>query len=339
MRSIGLVLFALLPMSPLAFSQAANGVTTPGAVSQAEVITLGNSAVALGGPWKFEPGDSPVVEGGPLWAQPGFDDSRWAPMDLTPQAGSVNLLYGTSGFVPGWTRKGYPDLSGFAWYRLRLRVKDASQALWLQMPLSFDDAYQVYANGRFVGQFGIFSGNHVTVYQAQPASFALPAPRPDGEIDLAVRFYMSAATQFNNGDVGGLHAPPVLGIASTVHLLQASEEDANLHGTFGTLLRIFLDLLVAPLALWAWWYNRQERAWLWLFLALVYLVLVRGFFVLGALTTRADFVDYTWSNNILVLPVWTLFWWHWFGLHEKRWIARAAWLLAGVLTFFNFCAQ
>src|SRR5580700_5192062 len=34
-----------------------------------------------------------------------------------------------------------------------------------------------------------------------------------------------------------------------------------------------------------------------------------------------------------------MFWWEWFGLHETRWIPRAAWLLsiAGSLTIF--CGQ
>ena len=144
-------------------------------------------------------------------------------MDLTPQAGAVNLLLGVSGYVPGWTRRGYPDLSGYAWYRLRLRVKDAGQALWLKMPTGFDDAYQVYANGRFVGQFGGFSENHVTMYYSQPASFALPPPGPDGMYELAVRIYMSPATVFGNPDVGGLHGPPSLGLASTVQLLQSAD--------------------------------------------------------------------------------------------------------------------
>jgi hypothetical protein len=50
----------------------------------AQVVTLGNSAVALTGPWKFSPGDSPWVNGSPVWAEPGFDDEGWSVMDLTP---------------------------------------------------------------------------------------------------------------------------------------------------------------------------------------------------------------------------------------------------------------
>ena len=74
----------------------------------ARVVTLGNSVVALDGTWKFEPGDSPWVNGALEWAQPGYDDSRWGTQNLTPKTGAVDLTMGTTGFVPGWTRRGYP---------------------------------------------------------------------------------------------------------------------------------------------------------------------------------------------------------------------------------------
>jgi hypothetical protein len=339
MQKIGLVLLAVLPVSPLAFSQPVIAKTpTTTTVFAAQVITLGDSAVALTGPWKFQPGDSPWAHGAPVWAQPGFDDSRWASVNLAPKAGAVDLQIGTSGYVPGWTRKGYPNLSGYAWYRLRLRVKDAGQALWLKMPNNFDDVFQIYANGRYVGQFGGFSGKYVTLYYAKPTSFALPAPGREGEIDLAVRFYLNSATKYSSPDVGGMHGPPVLGLASTVQLLQASEKDALLHSQFGSLLTVFLLLLAAPLALWAWLYNRQERAWLWLFLALAWTEVIDVMDKLGNLTTVLSVADVTWFD-VLQPPLWIIFWWYWFGLREKRWIPRAAWLLAGASALLQFCAQ
>jgi hypothetical protein len=93
MKKAWLLLLVVLLTSSLAFSQTANAAKTPATAptSSAEVITLGNSAVALNGPWKFQPGDSPWVNGSPAWAQSGFDDSRWAAMDITPKAGAVDL--------------------------------------------------------------------------------------------------------------------------------------------------------------------------------------------------------------------------------------------------------
>jgi hypothetical protein len=141
MKKIGLLALAVLSVSPFAFSfsQAATGVpsakpsltdsaVSAGALPPARVITLGDSVVALDGMWRFAPGDSPWVSGEPMWAQPGFDDSHWASMDLTPKAGSVDLYSGVAGYLPGWARRGYPDLSGYAWYRLRVKTAGGPMA-------------------------------------------------------------------------------------------------------------------------------------------------------------------------------------------------------------------
>jgi MFS family permease len=337
MRKVGtFVLFALLPLSSLL----AQPHSTPNsAAASAETITLGNSAATLPGPWKFAPGDSPWQNGSPVWSQPGFDDASWAKMDLAPKSGSVDLGFGTAGFVPGWTARGYPNLDGYAWYRLRIHVTDPGQPLWLKMPLDLDDAYQIYANGRYVGQFGRFSANHVDIYFTQPVSFPLPPVGPDGNLDLAVRFYMSPGTRFGSRDVGGMHQPPVLGLASTVHLLQATDDDANLHSTLGAMARALLFLLLAPLALWIWLQNRQERAYLWLFLVVLCYVVIGAETMLGAfssLLTAAALTFWQTLLNALILPLWIMFWWHWFGLHRQRWIPLADWLLAVVGTLAGY---
>ncbi len=67
-------------------------------------VTLGNATVALTGPWKFHTGDNMA------WAQPGFDDSTWSTMDLTPLQNSYDPFIGSSGYVPGWTARGYQGL-------------------------------------------------------------------------------------------------------------------------------------------------------------------------------------------------------------------------------------
>jgi hypothetical protein len=106
MKFMGLVLLSLV--SILGLSQRITP-TVPG-VPPAQA-TLGDSVIALTGPFKFAPGDSPWVNGEPVWAQPNFDDSLWTVVDLSPQA--------TMGhWIPGWTQRGFADLSGYAWYRL-----------------------------------------------------------------------------------------------------------------------------------------------------------------------------------------------------------------------------
>jgi hypothetical protein len=341
MRKIGtFVLFAVLPLSSL---RAQPRSTPNSAAASGETITLGNSAATLPGPWKFAPGDSPVQNGAPLWAQPGFADASWAVMDLAPKAGTVDPAYSTPGFVPGWTARGYPDLHGYAWYRLRVRVKDPGQPLWLKMPNDFDDAYQVYADGNLVGQFGRFSPKRLSVYAAHSASFPLPSPAANGEMELALRFYMMGGTEFSTAEAGGMHQPPALGLASTVRLLQAAEDDANQHYYFGALLQSLLFLFVAPLVLWAWLQNRQDRIYLWLFFPLVcsilrnFLVVYGNLYPVLPLGLNSILLDVV--LNPLTLPLWVMFWWHWFGLERKRWIPRAAWLITAVEMLAVLCVR
>ncbi|MGB7170806.1 MAG: PP2C family protein-serine/threonine phosphatase [Acidobacteriaceae bacterium] len=332
MNKLGLFVLVLLPVLSPAFSQRTSAAAAEPGSSAIPVITLGNSAVPLERGWKFEPGDSPWVNGAPEWAQPDFDDSHWAAMDLTPKAGAVDLFLGTSGFVPGWTKKGYPNLSGYAWYRLRVRVSDPARPIGLKMPDSVDDVFQLYANGRYVGEFGGFSGKNVTTYIEQPVSFTLPRPGPDGALTLALRFYMASATPITTPDAGGMHGPPALGLASAIGLMQASAEDTVLRADFGPLLVTFLLLLTVPLALWAWLYERSSHVWLWLFLALAaeFLYEIVGF--CSNLTTALS-GGTVQSLSAILVPFWymsfVLFWWHWFGQEKRRWIARAAWLLTG----------
>jgi hypothetical protein len=253
-------------------------------------------------------------------------------MDLTPKAGSIDPAYGTPGFVPGWTSEGFPDLDGYAWYRLRLRVMDAGQPLQLKMPNDFDDTYQVYANGQYMGEFGKFSPTGVTVYSARTFSFSLPSPGPKGAMELALRFYMTPETRFQSADAGGMHLPPTVGLASTVQMLQAADNDANLHYYASAILQSILFLVVIPLVLWAWLKNRQERTYFWLFWALVVSPARTAVLLVGNL---ASVISLGWQSILLsvlldplVLPLWIMFWWHWFAFRRQRWIPRLAWALA-----------
>ncbi len=321
---------AWIPLAPLALCQSAPAPSAP-APQPAEVITLDNSAVNLPGPWKFAPGDSPVVSGAPLWAQPDFDDSKWAQMDVAPKNGSIDPSYGTPGFVPGWTKQGFPNLYGFAWYRLRIHINDSGKSLWLKMPNDIDDAYQVFANGHYVGNFGDFTSHGVKPYSARSISFPLPPVGPDGTLVLAFRFYMTGGTFFQSTDAGGMHQPPAIGLASTIRLLQAADDDANLHYYLGTLFQSILFILLAPLAFWAWLKNRSDRAYFWLFLALLF-PLERIFNIAfldlsSAMTLGGGNVWISGFIGQFSLLIWAMFWWHWFGLENERWIPRAAWAL------------
>jgi hypothetical protein len=342
MRKIGTsFLFACLLVPPILQAQPQSVSSSSG--GPAETITLGNSAATLPGPWKFAPGDSPWQNGSPVWAQPAFDDARWANVDLAPKEGSVDPAYGTPGFVPGWTARGFPNLYGYAWYRLRVRVIDLGQPLELKMPNDFDDGYQVYADGRYIGQFGRFSPRRVTIYSARSFSFPLPTPAPGGEILLAIRFYMTSGTRFQSPDAGGMHQPPVIGLAAPIRLLQQVDDDANQHYYFGITLQALLFLLVMPLPLWAWVKNRNERTYLWLFLVFAFPLLRIALLLIGNLASVLALAPNTLLLDVLLapltLPLWAMFWWEWFGLQAKRWIPRAAWIITGVEMLAILCLR
>ena len=108
--------------------------------------------VSLDGLWRFHTGDDPA------WANPGFDDSKW-PL----------LHVGTS-----WTRQGYPDYGGYAWYRFSLLAPESSQPLALLLPRIYT-GYQVYANGRLIGAAGSITPALAPHFEPNPHLFRIPA--------------------------------------------------------------------------------------------------------------------------------------------------------------------
>ena len=125
------LLFTLLGSAPLGRPQlrpAQHARQAADTQQPASHITLGQSVFALNGPWKFTLGDSPIdpATHQPLWAEPRFNDSAWEDRrpDTRPPAPSTPTR-GAPGYVPGWTVKGHPGASGFAWYRIRVTVQAA----------------------------------------------------------------------------------------------------------------------------------------------------------------------------------------------------------------------
>lgn len=221
-------------------------------------ITLGNAAVELSGPWKFHTGDNLA------WAQPDFDDSAWTTMDMTPPPGTADATLGSSGYIPGWTDRGYAGYSGYAWYRLRVDVHGADDPLALRMPDNADDAYQVYVNGQQIGSFGRFTAHSVTAYSTLPRAFRLPEDIRSGPVTIAIRMWMDSATPFNSPDAGGLHEPPVLGHASAIAAQIRLGWDDIAHDVGSGFLEMLILLLALIVALSLFWLDRKESAYLWL---------------------------------------------------------------------------
>jgi Stage II sporulation protein E (SpoIIE) len=89
----------------------------------------------LHGMWRFHTGDDPDGKLG--WADPGFDDSSW------------KLLRSDQ----PWSEQGYHGYRGMAWYRFQVILPAKHTDLALYIP-GIDTSYQVFAGGRWIGQFG-----------------------------------------------------------------------------------------------------------------------------------------------------------------------------------------
>jgi hypothetical protein len=292
-------------------------------------VTLGSSTAVLDGLWKFHTGDNMA------WAQPGFDDSAWGTMDLTPPPGSFDPVIGSSGYVPGWTARGYKGYSGFAWYRLRVNIQNGQTALALKMPDNFDDAYQVYVNGQRIGEFGQFTAHGAKVYLSLPRAFPLPTDLRSGPAMIAIRMYMNAFTPLVDQDAGGLHGPPVLGQASTIGgLLKLDWYAINL-SVYGAFIETAILLLALFLAFGLFWLDRKEPAYLWLGFTCA-AVLARASIVVTSnydalLTGNLNFLFEDAVLAPAAIGLWVLFWAYWFRLERMARLHRIVWSVVVLL--------
>ncbi len=289
-------------------------------------VKLGESSVGLNGPWKFRTGDNMA------WAQTDFDDSGWAPMDLTPPPGSADETIAVSGGLPGWTASGYPNYAGYAWYRLRVNIEGATRRLALKMPDQADDAYQVFVNGQEIGSFGTFTPGHVTAYSTLPQEFRLPKGVGNGTITIAIRMWMDSATLFNSPDAGGLHGPPVLGYASVIGVLTQFDYDENARDLITGFVESMILAMALLMTLALFWLDRQEKAYFWL--ALVCLVTLLS----NAIVLSANFTPWIGQTAAVILidvlftplriGLWVLFWGYWFRVWRT---VRLHWLVWSVV--------
>jgi len=307
------------------------------AISAQPRVVLGNASAELTGPWKFHTGDNPS------WSQPDFDDSGWSVMDLTPPNGSHDPYFGTSGFVPGWTVRGYRNYSGFAWYRLRVDVVEHAQdGLALKMPQNVDDAYQVFANGQLIGQFGRFSGKQVSNYITQPRAFLLPAGMNNGPITLAVRMWMKPDTALIEPAAGGLHGPPILGETPVVLAMLRLDWEAVNRLAFSGLPEAAILLLAIAVGFSLYALDREEQAYLWLAVNCLIVLLV---IVLSQVVYHTDWLvaaEALFLRDVILLPIgfalWISFWASWFRLDRLAHLRRLVGTLV-VLEAFGTALQ
>jgi hypothetical protein len=320
---------------------AQSGKPKPAELGTAIPLTIGQSMVPLYGPWKFQVGDSPIdpATNKPLWAQPEFDDATWETVDLTPK-GAVNPFRGSSGYVPGWGGRGHPGYSGYAWYRIRVRVNaQPGEKLALGGPAYFDDAYQLFLNGTLLGSFGRFDGKRREFYYNEPMVFPLPQTQivgAGGDRDatqvIAFRIWMSPASLLGQTDAGGFHLAPQVGTTNAVEAeyqlrwLDLVRENAiwALTGTVYSLLAVIAFSLFL--------FNRTDRVYFWIGSLLLMMGLGGGETALASWTRTITIPAELWVCYVLVIPLvnlsWVMLLRAWFELDRPLWLPWAVALLS-----------
>lgn len=325
---------ASIPAPSHAAASVAPGVTPPPPVNQ---VRLGDSVVALNGPWKFSIGDSPIdpATGEALWAEPGFNDSAWENVDLTTASGSIDPIAGTTGYLPGWTAKGHPGYWGYAWYRIRVRVATPPGVkLALAGPSDVDDIYQVFDDGAKVGEFGDFSGSMPSIFTTRPEMFPLPANDAAGDSDhvLAFRVFMEPYTLSQLDDVGGFHNPPLIGEESAVAAQNQVKWDELYHSYAGNLIEVLVFTLLGLVALSLMLFDRTDPVYLWIGALLLVTALSAG---ISLFSTWTEWIPYWITAPVrlailtpLIYVGWVMVWRVWFRLRRPKW---APWAVLALL--------
>ena len=293
---------------------------------QPVAAVLGHSTITLNGPWMFQTGDDP------RWAEPGFDDSRWERVDLTPKPGATDGDVGIGNYVPGWTLKGHPKYHGYAWYRIRLNVTPpADEGLALLGPWAVDSSYQAYANGVLLGGVGDFSGATPTAHSYQsPRMFALP--KQGGLIVIAIRVWMGPWVSPGSG---GIHVAPAIGAESAIAAQYKLQWLTIFEGYAGDAFISLLFFLSAVVMLCLIPTDPGSRKYLWLAIALTLSGIARGnqaFFFWWEFETIQGFVIFISAFvGSLVLGAWLMAWRSVFRLDRPAWLP---WVIAAMTTAF-----
>jgi Stage II sporulation protein E (SpoIIE) len=180
--------------------------------------------VELNGLMRFHTGDDPDGKLG--WADPNFNDSSWS------------LLHGDR----GWFNQGYRGYSGFGWYRFEVNLPAKHGPLALYIPRIWA-VYQVYANGRLIGEVGRMPP-HERVIESHWLLFPIPESlvAQQRQIAFAIRVWNQPYGSSYGG--GGPDQPLRIGDTATLsewrslHIKQAFWSVANSE-IFLTLLLLF----------------------------------------------------------------------------------------------------
>ena len=213
----------------------------PAAHTQALVIGgVGRGLVPIDGKWQFHLGDDPA------WAGANLDDSSWESIRSDDP----------------WGVQGHPSYTGFAWYRRHVDIRPTSGETGqyrLLIPHG-EDAYEVYWNGKLIGQYGNLPPHPVWYYSYYPRSFPLIGSAVGV---LAIRVWKAPLDIFSLAESGGLYETPLVGDPDTIALREAAIDWDYVREELFDYSLILLRIFIAALCVILWSRNRSEQLFIW----------------------------------------------------------------------------
>jgi hypothetical protein len=217
--------------------------------------------VSLDGLWRFHPGDSPPTLPGfdpkgettELWAQPGFDDSSWP------------LLRSDD----SWSDQGYPNMSGYGWYRFIVHVPPGPQPKSLMLA-PIITSFEVYVDGNLVGRSGDMPPHVIPNTRMHPQVFPLTTTgsSTSRDVRVAIRVWHSPmwANYVGGGPYGGGH----LAGDTNILTVEQSHRAVSRHVHFVDYYSYSIASGVIGLAILCLFFIRPaEREYLWFALMLL----------------------------------------------------------------------
>lgn len=301
-----------------------------------EALRSDKNLITLNGPWKFIAGDNMQ------YAQSSYNDSGWETMNLSAPPGVHDDDVGLSGFIPGWTAKGHPNYSGYAWYRLKISPESLpGNDLALAAPPAVDDAYQLFINGALTGNAGDFSGAVPVIYSIQPRVFLLPENvLKEKDITIAFRVWMSTASLYNGA--GGIHIAPTLGAKTHIEKKYRFQWEQVIKGY---IVEVVWPAIFVLLAITMFLLNRDRKpaqSCKWFITALILLGLMRLNQAVYAWFQIENSHQYDIVGPVVLKPLvlgsWLMAWWEWFNLRQPKWLPKIVALLALLFMAAQFFA-
>jgi hypothetical protein len=240
-----LLLFAVCASGQPPAKQATQTSPQFPAASQTPVLTLptiGRGIQTIGGDWQFHLGDDMS------WARPSADDSQWETIKTDDT----------------WGAQGHPGYAGFAWYRRHIQVAttaaDANRSYRIAI-MEANDAYEVYWNGKLIGQYGRLPPHALWYYAKSGFASSFPLTGAPAGV-LAIRVWKAPLDVYDTDELGGIYLPQI-GDPTTITLRQQASEWRMISSDLFDYGLIMLRVFIAFLCLVLWFRNRDEHLFVW----------------------------------------------------------------------------